>query len=150
MKQKIEDMVVIHHYGNRDDMDENSTTAAQKLTEEQKQKVTNVYHPLVMKHPITGRKSLYGVAGSSFGIVGMEDDEALKLLNELKDHTLQPQFMATLEIHVGDFAVWDTFSTLHKATLQKKATGPHDSRLLWRASMVGPPLFISEMKIKSY
>ncbi len=139
LKAKIEDLTVLHHYGNRADMDEDSGHSAVKLTDDQKKKVENVFHPLVMKHPVTGRKSLYGVAGSSFGIVGMPDDEAIDLLDELKDHCLQDQFTTTLEIERGDFAAWDTFSTLHMATLQKKATGPEDSRLLWRASMVGMP-----------
>jgi len=145
-KDEIDELVVLHHYGNRDDMDENSRTAAEKLTEAQKDNIHNVFQPLVMKHPVTGRKALYGVAGSSFGIVGWPDDEAISLLDELKEHALQPQFTTELEIGIGDFAAWDNFSTLHKATLQDKATGENDSRLLWRASMLGlPPVFEEEL-----
>ena len=82
MQERIDDMMVLHHYGNRDDMDEDSRNSAERLTPEQKQNVRNVFHPLVKRHPITGRKALYGVAGSSFGIVGMPDDEAVALLDE--------------------------------------------------------------------
>jgi len=145
-KDEIDDLMVLHHYGNRDDMNENSRTAAEKLTEEQKENIQNVHHPLVKTHPITGRKALYGVAGSSFGIVGWPDDKAFALLDELKEHALQPQFTTQLEIGIGDFAAWDNFSTLHKATLQDKATDDASSRLLWRASMVGlPPIYETEI-----
>ena len=141
-KKEIDDLRVIHHYGNRDDMDENSAHSAEKLTDEQKARIENVYHPLVARHHITGRKSLYGVAGSSFGIAGMSDEDGISLLDELKEHTLQPQFQTVLEIQPGDFAAWDAFSTLHKATAQKEATKPDERRLLWRTSLVGKPTIL--------
>ena len=142
MKKRIDDMAVLHHYGNRADMDENSRTSAERLTSEQKKNVKNVFHPLVQRHHATGRKSLYGVAGSSFGIVGMPDDEAVDLLDELKGHVLQPQFLTSHDYEVGDVAAWDTYSTLHKATLQDPATTPETRRVLWRVSVTGgPPIY---------
>ncbi len=145
MKKTIKDLMVLHHYGNRDDLIEDSATSAEKLTTDQKNRVENVYHPLAIKHPFTGRRSLYGVAGSSFGIVGMPDDEAISLLDELKNHALQPQFTTSIDFKVGDIGAWDTFATLHKATLLKPATGPDDRRLLWRISVNGfPPLLQRE------
>ena len=137
MKERIDDMVVLHHYGNRADMDENSRTSAERLTPEQKTRVKNVFHPLVQRHPVTGRKSLYGVAGSSFGIVGMPEDEALELLDELKAHATQPRFVNQYNYGVGDVAAWDTYSTLHMATLHDRATTPETRRLLWRVSVTG-------------
>lgn len=137
MKDRIDEMVVLHHYGNRADMDENSRTSAERLTPEQKKRVANVFHPLVQRHPITGRKSLYGVAGSSFGIVGMSDNEALELLDELKAHATEPRFVTQYDYGVGDVAAWDTYSTLHMATLQDRATTPETRRLLWRVSVTG-------------
>ena len=145
MKKRIDNLTVLHHYGNRADMDENSRTSAERLTPNQKRNVTNVFHPLVQRHHVTGGKSLYGVAGSSFGIVGMPDDEALDLLDELKKHVLQPQFMNSHDYAVGDVAAWDTYSTLHKATLQDPATTPETRRLLWRVSVTGkPPVYQEE------
>ena len=38
---------------------------------------------------------------------------------------------------VGDVAAWDTFSTLHMATLHDRATTPETRRLLWRVSVTG-------------
>ena len=71
MKRKIESLVGVHHYGNRNDQDDASRTVASVLTDEQKAKLPLITHPLVRTHPVTGRKALYAVSGSSFGIAGM-------------------------------------------------------------------------------
>ena len=147
MKDRINDLTVLHHYGNRDDLNEESTTSAEKLTDDQRARVKNVFHPLAKIHPFTGRRSLYGVAGSSFGIVGMPDDEAFELLEVLKDHALQPCFTTSLDFGVGDVGAWDTYATLHKATVLEPATGSRDRRLLWRISVNGyPRLLANEIK----
>ena len=88
------------------------------------------------EHPVTGRKALYGVCGSSFGIVGMPEDEACQLLDELAVHATASKFQTKYDFKIDDAGAWDTYSTLHKATLLKPATGPHDSRLLWRLSLI--------------
>ncbi len=134
MRQRISDLNVLHHYGNRDDAGEASATAAQPLTDQQKEQVKNVYHPIVRPHPVTGRPALYAVAGSSFGIVDMPDDEALELLNELKAHATQPQFVYQHRYEVGDLVVWDNSSTLHSATPGQPASCPAEERLLYRIS----------------
>src|ERR671935_1017533 len=40
MKRRIEGLVALHHYGNRDDLDQGSRTVASVLTEEQEGKMT--------------------------------------------------------------------------------------------------------------
>jgi taurine dioxygenase len=138
MQRRIDDLVVLHHYGNRADMKEGSPTAAETLTQAQKKRVSSVYQPLVRRHPITGRRALYGVAGSSFGIVGMPDDEAVALLDELKTHATQSKFTTSYDYGPGDIACWDTYSTLHMGPEQKPAqmNDPH-ARMLWRVSVSG-------------
>src|SRR5262245_52169933 len=71
LKKKIEGLVALHHYGNRDDQDKTSRTVASVLTGDQEKKMTWVRHAVARKHPVTGRKALYAVSGSSFGIEGM-------------------------------------------------------------------------------
>ena len=127
----IEPLVARHHYGNRDDLDEQSRTAASKLTEEQKKKVTWVRHRIARPHPRTGRKALYAVSGSSFAIEGMDDDEALDLLDALKAHSTRDKYRYTHEYQVGDVIVWDNAQLLHKAPL----TDPADPRTLWRITI---------------
>src|SRR5713226_9220492 len=60
-KARIDNLVVRHHYGNRDDLDAQSRTAASKLTPEQEGKVAWVRHKLVRTHYGTGRKALYAI-----------------------------------------------------------------------------------------
>jgi taurine dioxygenase len=131
MKDKIADLVALHHYGNRDDLDQRSRTVASVLSEEQEQKMAWVRHPVARKHPITGRTALYAVSGSSFRIDGMPDDEARDLLDELKAHATQEKFQLRLKYGVGDVVIWDNASLLHSATL----IDPNDPRTLWRITI---------------
>ena len=128
LKKKVEDLVALHHYGNRDDLDKGSRTVASVLNEEQERKMAWVRHPVVRRHPVTGRKALYAVSGSSFGIAGMPQDEAVGLLDELKRHATQERYRLRLRYGVGDVVIWDNASLLHSATL----TDPGDPRTLWR------------------
>ena len=130
-KRRIEALVALHHYGNRDDLDKASRTVASVLTEEQEQRMAWVRHRVARPHPVTGRKALYAVSGSSFGIEGMAEDEAVSLLDELKQHATQPKYQLRLKYGVGDLVIWDNASLLHSATL----TDAQDPRTLWRITV---------------
>jgi len=131
MKKRLEGLVALHHYGNRDDVEERSRTAASLLTEEQKRKLRWVRHPLARRHPVTGRTALYAVSGSSFGIEGMPEGEARALLDELKHHATLEKYRVRLTYGVGDVVIWDNASLLHSATL----IDPEDARTLWRITI---------------
>ena len=130
-RAKIEYLVALHHYGNRDDEDNSSRTVASLLSDEQESKVTWVKHRVARAHPATGRTALYAVSGSSFGIEGMPQDEARALLDELKRHATQEKYQLRLKYGVGDVVIWDNASLLHSATL----TDPEDPRTLWRITV---------------
>jgi taurine dioxygenase len=136
MKRRIEPLFGIHHYGNRNDQNEASRTVASVLTPEQKAKMPVITHRIARPHPVTGRKCLYAVSGSSFGIVGMPDDEARDLLDELAAHSTQPKYVLRFKYGVGDIVVWDNASLLHSATL----IDPNDARTLWRITVLEPSL----------
>jgi taurine dioxygenase len=104
------------------------------LTDEQKAKMPLITHRIARPHPVTGRKSLYAVSGSSFGIVGMPEDEARALLDELAAHSTQPRYQLRFKYGLGDIVVWDNASLLHSATL----TDPDDARTLWRITVLEP------------
>jgi alpha-ketoglutarate-dependent taurine dioxygenase len=131
MKRRIEGLVALHHYGNRDDLDKGSRTVASVLSEDQEKKMNWVRHPIARRHPVTGRKALYAVSGSSFGIEGMPQDEAVDLLDELKRQATQAKYQVRLKYGVGDLVIWDNASLLHSATL----TDPQDPRTLWRITV---------------
>ena len=130
-KKQLENLVALHHYGNRDDQDKSSRTVASVLSEDQEKKMAWVRHPIVRRHPVTGRKALYSVSGSSFRVEGMPHDEAVDLLDELKRHATQQKYQLRLKYGVGDIVIWDNASLLHSATL----TDPEDPRTLWRITI---------------
>jgi taurine dioxygenase len=132
MKRRTDPLLAIHHYGNRHDIDEKSRTAASPLTADQKARMPVITHRVARPHPVTGRKALYAVSGSSFGIVGMPDDEARALLDELAAHATQPKYQLRFKYGVGDVVVWDNAALLHSATL----IDPDDARTLWRITLL--------------
>ena len=92
------------------------------------------------------RKALYAVSGSSFGIAGMPDDEAIDLLNELADHATQPKYQLSLAYGVGDVVIWDNQSLLHSATL----VDPSHPRTLWRITVMEPLAGASPVLAETY
>jgi taurine dioxygenase len=143
MKQKIAPLVAVHHYGNRKEMNDASRVAASPLTPEQKAKMPLITHPLVRAHPVTGRKALYAVSGSSHSIVGIPEDEAVALLDELAAHATQPKYVLSYAYRVGDVVIWDNASLLHSATL----TGPADPRTLWRITIKEPSTKLDALEV---
>ena len=135
MKTLIDPLIGRHHYGNRDDLNEKSRTVASVLSDEQNDKMHWVRHRIARPHPLTGRKALYSISGSSFGIEGMPDDEAIELLDELKRHSTQPRYQYALKYGVGDVVVWDNAALLHSATL----TPTEYARTLWRITIKEDP-----------
>ena len=135
MKARIDPLIGRHHYGNRDDLDLQSRTVASVLNEKQDKKMHWVRHRIARPHPLTGKKSLYSVSGSSFGIEGMTDKEAIELLDELKHHATHPRYEYALHYGVGDVVVWDNAALLHAATL----INPAHPRTLWRITIKEDP-----------
>ncbi|MEE9279137.1 MAG: TauD/TfdA family dioxygenase [Myxococcota bacterium] len=136
---RIEGLVVKHLYGAGVALRADDIPTAPLQTDEQIEAAPMVYHPLVRPHPVTQVKALYSLTGTSRGIVGMSDDEARDLLVQLADHALQPRFCYAHRYEVGDVVVWDTAATLHKAAPSGRATGPENTRFLYRISVKGTP-----------
>ena len=137
-KMRLESLQVAHQYG-RGKLRPEEFRASPIMTSEQQEKLPTFYHPLVMPHPITGLKALYAVGQTSYAIKGMEDNEAIALLEQLKDHVLQEKYIYRHKYRVGDIAIWDTFQTLHSGEMIDVATGESDARLMWRISVRGKP-----------
>ena len=139
MKDKINGLQVAHQYG-RGKLRSAEYAASPIITKKQDDQLPTFFHPLVLKHHVTGEKSLYAVGQSSYAIKGMSDGDAVTLLEELKDHVLQEKYIYRHKYRIGDVAIWDTFQTMHSGTKIDVATGKQDARLLWRISVRGKPL----------
>ena len=75
-----------------------------------------IVHPLVRVHPQTGEKCLYVVEGTITRILGLSDDEARVLLDELLAHTIRHDRVYRHCWRVGDVVMWDNYSAIHRAT----------------------------------
>jgi taurine dioxygenase len=107
-----------------------------------KQEREKPIHPLVLAHPVTGRKALYAVSGTANGIVGMPDDEAEALLMSLKRHAIQQEFRLTCKASRGDLLIWDNLATMHSATPTEYTLEEGKRRSMLRFSTTGlPPLY---------
>jgi taurine dioxygenase len=116
-----------------DDKERDGGIRARKRATEQPE------HPLVLTHPITGRKGLYAISGSPIGVVGMSDEEGLALLDDLKRHALQPQVRIEIKGRTGDILIWDNLASLHAATPIEYSHEDGKRRVLLRISTNGLP-----------
>ena len=98
--------------------------------------VGRAVHPVVIRHPESGRRVLYVNPAHTTGIEGLCDGESSALLEELYDHVDQPQFTCQFNWQPGSVAFWDNRSTWHYA--QNDYQG--ESRLMHRVTLAGTAL----------
>ena len=72
-------------------------------------------HPVVLRHPETGRKTLYVNAAFTTHFEGWTENESRPLLNYLYAHAAQPQFHTRFQWRKGSIAFWDNRATWHFA-----------------------------------
>ncbi len=75
----------------------------------------NVVQPVVIRHPLTGRKALYVNPGFTLGFEGWSDEESRPLLDYLYRHAVRPEFTCRFHWRKGSLALWDNRSTWHLA-----------------------------------
>jgi taurine dioxygenase len=72
-------------------------------------------HPLVRTHPENGRKAIYLNPVRMEAILGMEDKDALSLIDELMRHATRPRYEYRHQWRYGDWVIWDNRSVMHQA-----------------------------------
>jgi taurine dioxygenase len=85
------------------------------LTEAQKLERPDVYHPLLRRHPRSGRTSLY-IGRWACDIEGLPADEGRALIAYLQEVAQQPRFVYRQVWRVGDAVLWDNRCTQHCTT----------------------------------
>ena len=92
-----------------------------------------VWHPMVRRHPVSGRKSLYISSIYNDAVEGLDAAAAQGLIEELSEFAAQPQFMYRHVWEPHDVLMWDNRCTVHAVT-------PHDPaerRVMHRTTIVG-------------
>ncbi|HEY6343784.1 MAG TPA: TauD/TfdA family dioxygenase [Bryobacteraceae bacterium] len=111
------------------------------LTDAQRRQKPPVSHPMVMVHPISGRRSLYADPGYTVRIDDMPEAESEELLQFLFQHQLQPRFQFAHHWSERDVLVWDNLWTLHNAEADYRADEP---RLIKRCQAMANLVFTPE------
>jgi alpha-ketoglutarate-dependent taurine dioxygenase len=111
MRGKIDSLKARHVYQSK-----HSARKLPQLPGERKQIASaSVIHPLVRTHAASGRKALYINPIRIEEIVGMDDAEALPLLDALLAHATKGDFEYRHKWLPGDVVIWDNRRLLHKA-----------------------------------
>lgn len=76
---------------------------------------TGAIHPVVIRHPHTGRKLLYVNSAFTIHFVGRTREESLPLLHRLYDAALTGDNECRLQWKPGTIAIWDNRTTWHNA-----------------------------------
>lgn len=78
-------------------------------------RLTDVVHPMVIKHPLSGKSALYVNPGFTIGVEGMDESDGKALLMRLFAHTMSQSATTEFEWTAGSVAFWDNRSTWHWA-----------------------------------
>ena len=95
--------------------------------------VPPVAHPVVRRHPGTGRNALFVNEGFTTHVEGLPESESRDLLDALFAHSVRPEFVYRHRWQPDDLVMWDNRSTIHRAA----GCAPENRRTLYRATIVG-------------
>ena len=87
--------------------------SANILTDEEKEALPPVEHPMVRVHPQTKRRAIYAGRHASH-ILGMPEAEGRSLLAKLNDFATQPEFVHTHKWQANDLVMWDNRMVMHR------------------------------------
>ncbi len=125
VRQRIDGRKAINAY----DYQNASTSRGTRLREG----VPHYAHPIVRRHPVTGRKALYVNRLMTIAIEGLPEADGEELLNFLFAHQEQRRFVYEHVWRVGDILMWDNRCTLHARTDFSSA----ERRLMRRIAILG-------------
>ncbi|MFM9941976.1 MAG: TauD/TfdA dioxygenase family protein [Hyphomicrobiaceae bacterium] len=93
-------------------------------------------HPVVLRHPESGRRVLYVNRAFTTHFEGWTEEESKPLLEYLYAHGARPEFQTRFQWKEGSIAIWDNRSTWHLAINDYHGA----RRLMHRITLEGTPL----------
>ena len=107
MKDFLEDKVGVHSlWWSR-------KLAGADIADEEIEERPTARHTLVHVHKGSGRKALF-IAAHTMDIEGMPREEGRALIRRLIAHCTQPQYVFSVEWHVGDMVIWYNLCSMHR------------------------------------
>ena len=77
-------------------------------------KLPDAFHPVVLTHPITGRKALYADPTTLVSIEGLSEADNARVLPILFEAGGSPDLVYRHKIRHGDLMMWDNGCTMHR------------------------------------
>jgi taurine dioxygenase len=136
MQSMLEGLRAIHSaafaYGPRGVLAKDADRRTMKILVSEEAEKTET-HPLVRRHPVTGRKALFVNPVYTVAIEGLHPDENFTLLKFLYDHMTKDEFVHRHRWQPDMLVLWDNRSTMHFAD------GGYDGhrRVMHRTTLAG-------------
>jgi taurine dioxygenase len=128
-KRRIAGMRAVHNL----DFSRTRRHGTDLMTEAQKREAPPVEHPIVRRHPETGRTCLY-LGDHAESIVGMPYDEGRALIEELNALAIHPDLTYEHHWRPHELIVWDNRCVQHRATEYDPKT---ERRVVRRCTVLG-------------
>jgi alpha-ketoglutarate-dependent taurine dioxygenase len=129
MKTLLEDLVGIH--SGKGVFDVNAALLAVR-TEGRRADEVETEHPLVCRHPVTGRRHLF-ISSALRRFVGMTEAESPPIIDFLLRHAVRPELTCRLRWTTGTLVLWDNPCLLHAAINDY----PGRRRVVYRTTVEG-------------
>lgn len=140
MKTYLDGMTAVHDMGDfRNNFTVGEATGDRLVAAHQT--FGSAVHPVVQRHPVTGRKYLYVNDGFTVHVVGLRASDSRRLLDYLFAHMNQPEFQVRFHWRDHSMAMWDNRCTMHYAIADymphyrcmHRITVVHDQRAAMKA-----------------
>lgn len=73
------------------------------------------FHPAVLTHPVSGRRSLYLNETYTMRLDGLSEAESTPILHQIFQHSTLPEYSCRLRWSAGMVVIWDNYRTQHYA-----------------------------------
>jgi taurine dioxygenase len=134
MKRRLDGLTALHDFGKFWDMMRARPGSTRgPLSDAQRREKPPVSHPLIITHPISGRKVLYANPGYAIRVNELPKNESDSLLEFLFAHQTQDKYRYTFRWQAGDLLMADNLRTIHQAVPDY---GPDEHRLLKRCQVM--------------
>ena len=141
LRELLEGLWAVHDNANSDWHITRAKEGKSAVAEEFMKKNRPIRHPMVRRHPVTGRKSLLLSECFVKTIHGMTPQESKPLLDYLQAHSTQPEFVYRHHWSAGDLLMWDNRCTQHKVVAdhddKPSANAKERLRVLHRITLLG-------------
>jgi taurine dioxygenase len=129
LRDRLEGRTVlqVHDYKRRERID---------LTHVELAKILHHEQPIIVTHPVTGRKALYVSRLMSARIQGFSPQESEAVLEQLFEISENPDIVFEHQWRLGDLVVWDNWCSIHA----RKDFPREEPRLMRRCTIEGRAL----------